>query len=420
MASKSLLISLTLASHLGGCHKPHHFFKVVVEDATRSGKVGIPAKFARDYGNSLSNPVFIKVPSGKIWELELVKCGFEIYEGGCHFHVIIFDRTATEIEYPDFEQEVKVEESDDDEELVKPVPAGSWAGTSETISSTRSDEKYIALQTVSRAFKSTNPFFSVFMPPSYVGPITNHSCSVGIPKDFSRLYLKDNSDVVLCDSDGKTWAAEYMSTFGSNGWAYGGETAFGSKLIAQETALQRALAFISDNPYFVVVLRASYMNHSLRIPKPFSWIHLESSVTNINVNLCLSNGKSWPAMLLQRSNMGSSKVRIHDGWRAFVDDNNLHVGDVCVLEMTNHDTKISFKVHLFHAIADAKGPLCSTPQHHKADIDMASTSKSPMFKRVVLPGTPYAIFERYLTSGSEMVRLKVEDRWWPVKITSNR
>ncbi|XP_039045803.1 B3 domain-containing protein At1g49475-like [Hibiscus syriacus] len=103
---------------------------------------GIPAKFARDYGIFLSNPVFIKVPSGKIWELELVKCGGKMwfrngwlnfakhysvetghflvfrYEGGCHFHVIILDRTATEIKYPDVDQEVKVEESDDDDELV--------------------------------------------------------------------------------------------------------------------------------------------------------------------------------------------------------------------------------------------------------------------------------------------------------------
>ncbi|XP_039066664.1 B3 domain-containing transcription factor VRN1-like [Hibiscus syriacus] len=99
-----------MASHL---HQPHHFFKVVLEDAARSGKLGIPAKFARDYGDSLSNPVFIKVPSGKIWELELVKCGGKMwfrngwlnfakhysvepghflvlrYEGGSHFHVII-------------------------------------------------------------------------------------------------------------------------------------------------------------------------------------------------------------------------------------------------------------------------------------------------------------------------------------------
>ncbi|KAE8662860.1 hypothetical protein F3Y22_tig00113124pilonHSYRG00232 [Hibiscus syriacus] len=320
MASKSLLISLTLASHLGGCHKPHHFFKVVVEDATRSGKVGIPAKFARDYGNSLSNPVFIKHYSVEPGHFFVFR-----YEGGCHFHVIIFDRTATEIEYPDFEQEVKVEESDDDEELVN-IANGISNGSRD-----KPGLQCPRLHKI-RAFKSTNPFFSVFMPPSYVGPITNHSCSVGIPKDFSRLYLKDNSDVVLCDSDGKTWAAEYMSTFGTY-----------TKTLFLDTFGE--------------------LRHQHQC-KPMSF---EREIMAGNASPKKQHGKF-------------------------------------------------------------KRPLCSTPQHHKADIDMASTSKSPMFKRVVLPvhlkekrlGTPYAIFERYLTSGSEMVRLKVEDRWWPVKITSNR
>ncbi|KAK8478059.1 hypothetical protein V6N13_024206 [Hibiscus sabdariffa] len=561
-----------MASHLGG----HHFFKVVLEDATRSGKLGIPAAFARDYGNSLSNPVFIKVPNGVIWELELVKCDGKMwfrngwlnfaehysvepghflvfrYEGGCQFHVIIFDRTATEIEYPDVKQEVKIEESEDDEPVniingisddprekpglqcprphkmmrpnvpkFEPMPAGSSAGTGETRPNTvcrmKSDEKSMALQRVRSAFKSTNPFFLVFMQPSYVGPNTKRGCSMGIPKQFSRLYLKDRGNVVLCDSDGKTWATEYMSTIGSNGRAYvklcngwdafvgdkniqvgdvcafelingkeisfevfifegkksyfhgsqaftdiprqaksetgtlsfthrqcqqpleASETAFGSTLIACEAALQKALAFTSENPYFVVVLRASYVYKSLCIPHHFSRKHFESTAVDIDINLCLSNGKSWPAKYHQRSNIRSPNGRICNGWRAFVDDNNLQVGDACVLEMTKHDTKISFKVHIFQAIADAnchptKGfsqkPSCSTPQSPKVDREMASasTSRSPLFKSVVLPlhlkekrlGIPYAFVEQCLKADMEMVRLKVEDRWWPVKITSNR
>ncbi|KAK8993079.1 hypothetical protein V6N11_049135 [Hibiscus sabdariffa] len=567
-----------MASHLGG----HHFFKVVLEDATRSGKLGIPAAFARDYGNYLSNPVFVKVPNGEIWELELVKCDGKMwfrngwlnfaehysvepghflvfrYEGGCQFHVIICDRTATEIEYPDVKHEVKTEESEGDEPVniingisdgprekpgmqcprphktmrpnvpkFEPMPAGSSAGAGETRPNTvcrmKSDEKYMALQRVRSAFKSTNPFFLVFMQPSYVGPNTKRGGSMGIPKEFSRLYLKDRGNVVLCDSNGKTWATEYMSTIGSNGRAYvklcngwdvfvgdkniqvgdvcafelinrkeisfevfvfegrksyfhgseaftdiprpaksetgtlsfthrqfqqpleASETASGSTLIACEAALQKALAFTSENPYFVVVLRASYVYNSLCIPHHFSRKHFESTAVDIDINLCLPNGKSWPAKYHQRSNIRSPNGRICNGWRAFVDDNNLQVGDVCVLEMTNHDTKISFKVHIFQAIADAnchrsKGfsqkPSCSTPESPKVDREMASTSRSPLFKRVVLPlhlkekrlysgnwfvqDIPYAFVEQCLKPDMEMVRLKVEDRWWPVKITSNR
>lgn len=36
-----------------------------------------------------------------------------------------------------------------------------------------------------------------------------------------------------------------------------------------------------------------------------------------------------------------------------MNDNNLQPGDVCVLEMTNHDTIISFKVIIFQATAEA-------------------------------------------------------------------
>lgn len=43
---------------------------------------------------------------------------------------------------------------------------------------------------------------------------------------------------------------------------------------------------------------------------------------------------------------------ICNGWSAFVKDNRLKDGDVCVFEMTD-DTKISFKVFIFHAIAVA-------------------------------------------------------------------
>ncbi|GMJ08742.1 REPRODUCTIVE MERISTEM 39, REDUCED VERNALIZATION RESPONSE 1 [Hibiscus trionum] len=554
-----------MASLLGGGHQPHHFFKIVLEEATRSGKLGIPASFVRDYGNNLSNPVFFKVPNGEIWELELVKCDGKMwfgngwlnfaehysvapghflafrYEGGCHFHVIICDRTATEIEYPGVKQQVKIEKSvniingisngsREKPELqcprphktmrpnvpkFEPMPAGSSAGTGEetrpdTVCREKSDGKSMALQRVRSAFKSTNPFFLVFMQPSYVGRNTKKGCFVGIPTEFSRLYLKDRGDVVLCDSNGKTWATEYMSTIGRNGRAYvrlcngwdafvgdkniqvgdvcafelinrreisfkvfifegkksyfhgsqaftdvpsetgtlssthrqcqqpleAGETAFGSTLIARETAVQKALAFTSENPYFVVVLRASYVNNSLCIPHHFSRIHFESTTIDIDIDLCLSNGKSWPAKYHQRSNIRSPNGRICNGWRAFVDDNNLQVGDVCVLEMTDHNAKISFKVHIFQAIADAnchpwngfsEKPLCSTPQSPKVDTEMASTSRSPLFKRVVLPlhlmekrlGIPYAFVEQYLKADTKMVRLKVEDRWWPVKITSN-
>ncbi|KAK8331909.1 hypothetical protein V6Z12_A10G105600 [Gossypium hirsutum] len=512
-----------------------HFFKVVLEDTIRSGKLEIPRKFARDYGNHLSNPVFIKVPNGEIWELEFTKSGGKMwlqdgwqnfaehysvepghflvfrYEGHCHFHVIIFDRTATEIEYPDVndnegtqKQEVKIKQESEDDEPVsimneishglrekpglqcprphktmksEPMLSGFSAGTgrgemeSTTASKVTSNEKFMVLQRVASAFQSTNPFFLVLMQPTYVSHNPKHSCILGIPREFSRLFLKQNGNVVLCDSNGKSWAAKYATSLGSNqrsyvrlcnGWGafvrdknlqvgdvcafelinckqisfkvsiFEGKksgfhgsppstdgyfpakresgTSFTQPLKARETALEKALAFTSENPFLVVVLRPSYIRtDALCISNHFARKHFESDLTSVDVNLCLSNGKSWPAKYLRRS-IGNPN------------------------EMTNHATKISFKVIIFKAIADANShplegvsqkPLGLTSQSLKAATEMTSTL--PFFRSVVLPlhlkekraGIPFGFVEQYLKPNMEAVILKVENRSWPVKIASN-
>ncbi|OMP02101.1 hypothetical protein COLO4_11358 [Corchorus olitorius] len=128
--------------------EPHHFFKIVLEDAIQEGKLKIPSRFARDYGNALSNPVLLKVPTGAMWEVELTKCDGKIWlengwkkfsehyslkhgyflvfrlEGNSQFHVLIFDTSASEIKYPNGNrdeeiqpQEVKIEESEEEESI---------------------------------------------------------------------------------------------------------------------------------------------------------------------------------------------------------------------------------------------------------------------------------------------------------------
>lgn len=156
------------------------------------------------------------------------------------------------------------------------------------------------------------------------------------------------------------------------------ETAFQREMKVREKALQRALAFTSQNPFFVVVLQPSYVqSHALVsfhyrnllvilpafsdeltvynclfyqcISNDFARKHFKTTLTNVGIAL-LSNGKSWPAEYHQQS-IGNPNARICNGWRAFVNDNKLKVGDVCVFELVN-DTQISFKVIIFQSIAD--------------------------------------------------------------------
>lgn len=84
----------------------------------------IPRRFVRKYGEGLSNPAFLNIPYGAEWKVELTRCDGEIwlqkgwrefleyysvkpghflvfrYEGNSRFHVLIFDVSATEIDYP--------------------------------------------------------------------------------------------------------------------------------------------------------------------------------------------------------------------------------------------------------------------------------------------------------------------------------
>jgi len=112
---------------------------------------GIPKKFVRLYGKGLSNKALLEVPNGTVSEVELFKSDGKIwlqngwkefaehyslalgsllvfeYKNSCHFHVLILDKTAMEIDYsfsmtdgddePDLEgefQQPRTEETDDD------------------------------------------------------------------------------------------------------------------------------------------------------------------------------------------------------------------------------------------------------------------------------------------------------------------
>jgi hypothetical protein len=104
----------------------------------------IPEKFVREFGNELSAVATLTVPNGRFWQVGLEKANAKIwfhdgwqnfmeyhsihyghflvfrYEGNSKFHVLVFDNTATEIEYPrikncELEDQVDVMESDDAE-----------------------------------------------------------------------------------------------------------------------------------------------------------------------------------------------------------------------------------------------------------------------------------------------------------------
>ena len=79
-----------------------------------------------------------------------------------------------------------------------------------------------------------------------------------------------------------------------------------------------------------------------------------------NVILRVSNGKTWSVKFKYEKSRASLQL----GWLAFVKDNCLKVGDVCVFVLLE-DTKLSFQVEIFKAKSFPQMPgNWSTQQFH--------------------------------------------------------
>lgn len=162
----------------------------------------IPRSFVKKYGNALSNRAILRIPDGISWKMELFK-GSDVwlsegwqefadyyyvklahlllfkYEGDSQFSVVIFSKTAVEIDYPlrsthqDFKfQNLKREETEDgvsDEAMDVHSPSPTRSHQEREQPSERPYHNEKTLQRAS-AFKSKNPLMVITMRPSYVPP----------------------------------------------------------------------------------------------------------------------------------------------------------------------------------------------------------------------------------------------------------
>ncbi|XP_021287246.1 B3 domain-containing protein Os01g0723500-like isoform X2 [Herrania umbratica] len=103
-----------------------HFFKIILPHTIAEKKLKIPNKFVGKFGHELSSVATFVLPSGRKWEIRLTKaddriwlddgwhefveynsirCGYFLvfrYGKDSTFHVIIFDNSACEVDYPSY------------------------------------------------------------------------------------------------------------------------------------------------------------------------------------------------------------------------------------------------------------------------------------------------------------------------------
>ncbi|KAM1362189.1 hypothetical protein ACFX2H_027046 [Malus domestica] len=179
-------------------------------------------------------------------------------------------------------------------------------------------------------------------------------------------------------------------------------------------ALQRAIDFKSENPHFKVAMQPSYIFNQLILPSEFAKRYLTQHPTG-SVILRVPDGRTWNVKfkyenkrarflldwlafvednnlkigdylrseftqrhlnvksaggnaILKGPNGGTwsvklkcenSKARFLQGWQAFVTDNNLEVDDVCVFTLMK-DVKLSFEVFVFRTTEAANCRMSPT------------------------------------------------------------
>ncbi|PRQ50581.1 putative transcription factor B3-Domain family [Rosa chinensis] len=291
-----------------------HFFQIILEDTSRDIKIRIPKKFVMKYGEDVSNSAFLKLPSGSEWEVELTRCNGKVwfergwpefskfcsldygdflvfrYEGNSIFQVCIFDRTATEIDYPITMPDMEKTDHEDEED----------------------DNISIEISEDSPPHPKTREKSPLPCPPSFKKMRTSWS-----GKAADTMFGNDGG--------GSSSARRYQK---GTVEAIGEMHSLNKSEKAQ--ALWRVDAFISENPHF----------------KGFPVKFFKRNVIKDadNVTLRVSNGKTWSVKFKYEK----SRARLQHGWLAFVKDNCLKVGDVCVFALIK-DIKLLFQVEFFRA-----------------------------------------------------------------------
>ncbi|XP_039161188.1 B3 domain-containing protein At3g17010-like [Eucalyptus grandis] len=393
---------------------------VAVVVATVAGEwktKGIPKRFLRRHGKDLSGLVLLKVAGGLTGRVKLEKSDdamvwlwkgwrkfMEHYsighghllvfrnEGDSVFHVIIFDKSASEIDYPSSigsyraspegeflsRKEENVVEIGDSEGFVP----RSWPSSKGLSREFGGPSSLTALELASR-FESDHPFFKVVMRPSY---IQKYLC---VPCKFFRKHVQKNKQFVTLRYSDRSWQVKLRSyehrrmAFLSTGWSsFMRETGLhisdvcvfelidrddimfrvsmfnndgwieikqsqcresslepsfhGSLCLSPVSTHEKASGFESDHPFFKVVMQPSYVqNYSVK------WKHVQK---NKQVATVRYSDRLWQVKLRSYEHRGMAFLS--NGWSSFVRETGLCPRDVCVFELIDRDG-IVFRVYIF-------------------------------------------------------------------------
>uniref|UniRef100_A0A1S3C6V0 TF-B3 domain-containing protein n=2 Tax=Cucumis melo TaxID=3656 RepID=A0A1S3C6V0_CUCME len=357
---KKLKISkIFLMANLFSSPNPH-FFKVILHQTLTQQKLELPNKFVKNNGGSmLFNKVTLFLPDGANWKIQLKKSDGKIFfrrgwpefvqfysvqpgyflvfqlKGICCFNVLIFDTSATEIDYPirGLLDIIPKSRNEDEEESIQIL--------NEMVLKKRRMEK----EEETPAYRSLRGLKKMMRKNAKVKiaknrGITSDEDEEDLETDNSRRQSNHRGTAYNEGDDGRV-SPESMRPMNPRKTP--------PALTENQLAVKkRASRFKSrrNNPSFMVTMRPSYIQtgNYLSLPRRFGERYIKESV---DVKLEVGDGRSWRVWCGVRWAFTRRRTELKGGWKRFAVDNELKEGDICVFELMEKNDAVLFKVAIF-------------------------------------------------------------------------
>nr|GLL39076.1 B3 domain-containing protein Os12g0591400-like [Ipomoea trifida] len=301
-------------------NRPQFYKFIFSHELTR---LRFPLEFVRRHGRNLPKVACLEVPTGKVSKIHVVHDsqgriwlakGWEEftknysireghflvfrYDGESHFHVLIFDKTASEIEYPQI------------------IVSHGGVESLEDLAQKCGPNK--------RKRQEDQRFHHEI-------PSSDHQPKKTSAVTAVRVKVENSSD----DEDSSPPLMTPKISTGEK-----------QSLVKTEmgAAYERAKAFKSKNPFHISVMYPSYVSSENRLNIPLAFAKKHFLDQSSNDFMLVSGGRSWPA----KCTRNGQHARIY-GWKAFAVDNKLKVGDVCILEIMKCQKLTIINIIVFHA-----------------------------------------------------------------------
>ncbi|KAL8150508.1 hypothetical protein V2J09_020316, partial [Rumex salicifolius] len=303
--------------------KSKRFFRVVLTHNLDSGTLELPRDFMEEQGEKLSKNVSLIVPNGAESKMELKR-------------------------------------SEDKGFLHK-----GWLEFAEKYSIESRSILVFKYEGGSRFSVNIFDLSSVEIIYPVISPNTRHKNAVS----------KEDSDDIS-DEQGMNYTSQSRKL----------ETGQGNLKAREKRVLERAMAFESPNPHFIVTMKKTYASG-------YYYLYIKGHLAKSLIfekrkdRMCLklkgADEKTWPMEYI----MTKSGVKVHLGWNVFALDNDLQIGDICAFELVNKKVMV-FNVTIFRLTVDKEevGPLVRTdfsPTPRKGKSGADSNANANAMKRVM-------------------------------------